>query len=86
MDTVVFSVKGMSCRHSVYTIEGALIRLEGVYHSVVELEDRMVKVMYDHEKQQPAVFREAIRNAGYQVEEREEQTASKHERRVLVGS
>ena len=62
-----FKIHGMTCQHSVQTIEKSIGKLAGVNEVAVNLANGQVDVHMDERKVSEAELRAAIENAGYQV-------------------
>ena len=62
-----FKIQGMTCQHSVQTIEKSIGKLAGVNEVAVNLANGQVDVHMDERKVSEAELRAAIENAGYQV-------------------
>lgn len=58
----------MSCGHCKAAVEKALKKISGVQEAVVNLEAKNVKVAYDGAVVSVEAMKEAISDAGYQVE------------------
>lgn len=67
METITFAVSGMTCMGCVASIKRVLTPLPGVSQVDVVLETGKVSVSYDAGQSQPAQFKQAIQDAGYQV-------------------
>lgn len=65
---VTINVSGMSCGHCKAAVEKALKKISGVQEAVVNLEAKNVKVAYDGAVVSVEAMKEAISDAGYQVE------------------
>jgi copper chaperone len=63
-----FRVQGMTCGHCKAAVEKTLGQLGGVSAVSVNLETKEVKVTYDADKVSTDVFKNAIEDAGYDVE------------------
>lgn len=67
MNEVIISVEGMSCGHCKATVEGALVKLDGVASAEVNLTLKNVVVSYDSTKVEEAALKNEIEEAGYEV-------------------
>ena len=67
METITLDVKGMTCMGCVASVKRVLSPIAGVSQVDVVLETGKVSVHYDAALAQPAQFKEAIQDAGYQV-------------------
>ena len=67
METITLDVKGMTCMGCVASVKRVLNPIVGVSQVDVVLETGKVSVTYDAAQTQPAQFKEAIQDAGYQV-------------------
>ena len=66
MEEMVYSVPGMHCANCTGTVEGELSKVEGVASVTAELATKLVTVR--GESLSDAALREAIDEAGYEVE------------------
>ena len=67
MDTLSLNIKGMTCMGCVASVKRVLTPIAGVSQVDVVLETGKVDINYDPSQAKPDQFREAIRNAGYEV-------------------
>jgi len=67
MQTLTLNVTGMTCMGCVASVKRVLSPISGVSQVDVVLESGKVSVTYDAAQVQPAQFKQAIRDAGYQV-------------------
>ena len=67
MQTITFDVSGMTCMGCVASVKRVLTPLPGVSQVDVVLETGKVSVGYAADQSQPAQFKQAIQDAGYQV-------------------
>ena len=67
METLKLAIKGMTCMGCVASVKRVLTPIAGVTQVDVVLETGDVDISYDANLAQPDQFREAIRNAGYEV-------------------
>ncbi|MGI6574956.1 MAG: copper chaperone CopZ [bacterium] len=68
VSSIMLGVQGMSCQHCVKSIKAAVGGLEGVKAVEVDLTKGQVKVDYDPDKVDISKVREAITEAGYEVQ------------------
>ena len=68
MEKITLNVKGMSCNHCKMAVEGELKALDGVDNAVVSLENNNVVIDYNEEKVSIGQLKDAITEAGYEVE------------------
>ncbi len=68
MEKITLNVKGMSCNHCKMAVEGELKALDGVDNAVVSLENNNVVIDYDEGKVSIEKLKDAIEEAGYEVE------------------
>jgi copper chaperone len=64
---MTLTVAGMTCQHCVQTVKGALEKINGVQAVTVTLEKGRVEIAFDPSKTRIERFREAIQDAGYEV-------------------
>ena len=69
MKTVKIKVSGMSCNHCVMHVTGALKELDGVAEASVSLAEGSASVSYDETKVDTGKMADAIKEAGYKVED-----------------
>ncbi len=69
MMTAKLKVSGMSCNHCVMHVTNALKDLDGVVDAAVSLADKSASVSYDETRVDTAKMAEAIKEAGYKVED-----------------
>lgn len=67
MESLNLNIKGMTCMGCVASVKRVLTPIAGVANVDVVLESGKVDIEYDASQAQPDQFREAIRNAGYEV-------------------
>ena len=67
METLNLNIKGITCMGCVASVKRVLTPIAGVTQVDVVLESGKVDISYDASLAQPDQFREAIRNAGYEV-------------------
>ena len=67
METLTLNVTGMTCMGCVASVKRILTPIAGVSNVDVVLESGKVSVTYDAAQAQPAQFKQAIQDAGYQV-------------------
>lgn len=66
-------ISGMHCNNCVESVEQALTKLDGVHKVTVDLGENEATVMYEDDKAEPEDFKEAVKSAGYSVEDMKEQ-------------
>jgi copper chaperone len=67
METTVLRISGMTCGGCVASVKRVLQDIDGVRAVDVSLERAQATVEYDPARTQPARFRSAIEEAGYDV-------------------
>lgn len=67
MENITLDVQGMTCGGCVNSVKRVLTPIPGVSKVDVVLETGKVSLSYDAAQANPAQFKEAIRDAGYQV-------------------
>jgi copper chaperone len=67
METTVLKVGGMTCGGCVRSVTNVLKALPGVANADVSLEKSEAKVTFDPALSNPAAFRVAIEEAGYEA-------------------
>ena len=67
MQTETIKVKGMTCMGCVNSVKKVLEKIPGVDSSDVSLEQGKVTVQYDASQANPNQFKEAIKDAGFEV-------------------
>lgn len=67
METEIIKVKGMTCMGCVNSVKNVLEKIPGVGSSDVSLEQGKVTVRYDANQANANQFKEAIRDAGFEV-------------------
>ena len=67
METLTLNVKGMTCMGCVNSVKRVLTPIAGVANVEVVLETGKIDISFDASQAKPDQFREAIRNAGYEV-------------------
>lgn len=65
MNTVTWTVEGMSCGHCKAAVEKAVAELHA--KAEVALAEKQVTITYDEDKTTPEALREAIEDQGYDV-------------------
>ncbi len=69
MKTIKLSVSGMSCNHCVMHVNNALKELDGVSDVKVDLAGKSAEVTYDESKVDKSKMAEAVKEAGYTVQD-----------------
>jgi copper chaperone len=67
MESVLLSVKGMSCAHCKGVVEQTLKRVPGVIQADADVGAGTVAVHFDGEKVSLETLKEVIANAGYEA-------------------
>ncbi|XP_031527441.1 copper-transporting ATPase 1 isoform X1 [Vicugna pacos] len=65
VNSVTISVEGMTCSSCVWTIEQQIVKLNGVHHIKVSLEEKNATIVYDPKLQTPKTLQEAIDDMGF---------------------
>ncbi|XP_032332010.1 copper-transporting ATPase 1 [Camelus ferus] len=65
VNSVTISVEGMTCSSCVWTIEQQIVKLNGVHHIKVSLEEKNATIVYDSKLQTPKTLQEAIDDMGF---------------------
>lgn len=68
METVTMTVKGMTCDGCVRSVTKALSAINGVQEAKVDLQAQKASVTFDSAKTNLAALKEAVEDAGYDVE------------------
>lgn len=67
MQTEVIKVNGMTCQGCVNSVKNVLEKIRGVQNADVSLEQKQVTVQYDATATDANQFKEAIKEAGFEV-------------------
>lgn len=67
MQTITIPVEGMTCGGCVRSVTGVLQKISGVKTVSVSLDRKQAQIEYDEAKTNPASFKQAIEDAGYEV-------------------
>lgn len=67
METLSLNIKGMTCGGCVKSVSSVLQNIAGVSSVEVSLEHNRATISYDPKKANPAQFKSAIEDAGYDV-------------------
>ena len=67
METTVMKITGMTCMGCVNSVKKVLNALDGVHSSEVSLEQAQATVVYDAARAQPAQFKRAVEDAGFEA-------------------
>ena len=67
METTVVKVNGMTCMGCVSSVKKVLAAIDGVHSVDVSLEKAQATVVYDAARAQPAQFKTAVLDAGYET-------------------
>ena len=65
METTVIKITGMTCMGCVNSVKKVLNAIDGVQTSDVSLEEARATVVYDAARAQPAQFKRAVEDAGF---------------------
>jgi Cu+-exporting ATPase len=77
---IILPVRGMTCASCVRRLEGILKQADGVYRADVNLATEKATVEYDPSIASPAALKQAVRDAGFEVEAVEQQADEDRER------
>lgn len=66
MEQLTLQIDGMSCGHCISRVQKALARVDGIHVDRVEIGS--VRVTYDPDRVAPQRIREAVEDAGYDVQ------------------
>ena len=67
METTVMKISGMTCMGCVSSVQKVLNAIDGVQSAEVSLEKARATVVYDPARTQPAQFKLAVEDAGYEA-------------------
>ena len=67
METIQLNIEGMTCNGCVNSVKNVLQKIPGVANAEVSLEQNRATVVYNPEQANPAQFKAAIEDAGYDV-------------------
>ena len=67
IETVHFTVRGMTCANCVRSVERKLGFTPGVVRATVDLQGAAATVEYDSSRVKPEALAEAVRQLGYEV-------------------
>ena len=67
MQVEVIKINGMTCMGCVNSVKNVLEKIPGVSNANVSLEQQQVTIEYDASKAHTDQFREAIKDAGFEV-------------------
>ena len=67
MQTIMMNINGMTCLGCVSSVKSVLDKIAGVNDADVSLENGQVTIQYDAEKTNVNQFKEAIMEAGFEV-------------------
>jgi copper chaperone len=68
METTAMKVSGMTCMGCVNSVKKVLHAIDGVQSADVSLEAASATVVYDAARAQPAQFKRAIEEAGFEAD------------------
>lgn len=74
MQTIMMNINGMTCLGCVNSVKSLLDKIPGVNDADVSLENGQVTIQYNAEKTDVNQFKEAIMEAGFEVNISEETT------------
>lgn len=69
METITLKINGIHCMGCVNRIEKIVSHLEGIETVQVDLDSKSATIQYDHNKIALNEIKEAIEDAGFEVEE-----------------
>ena len=67
METTVMQINGMTCSGCTNSVKKVLTAIDGVQSVDVRLDNGQATVMYDPARAQPAQFKQAVEDAGYEA-------------------
>lgn len=67
METITINVKGMTCMGCVRSVKNVLEPIAGVSAVDISLDKGQAAITFDPSKANPAQFKAAIQDAGYEV-------------------
>lgn len=67
MQKIIMNINGMTCLGCVSSVKNVLERIAGVNGVDVSLENEQVTIQYDAEKTNVNQFKEAIMEAGFEI-------------------
>ena len=67
MQTEIIKIKGMTCMGCVNSVKNVLEKIPGVNGADVSLEQKQVAIQYDATTASPNQFKDAIKEAGFEV-------------------
>jgi len=67
METTVMQINGMTCSGCTNSVRKVLTAIDGVKSVDVRLDNGLATVVYDAARAQPAQFRQAVEDAGYEA-------------------
>ncbi len=67
MQTAILNISGMTCMGCVSSIKKVLEEITGVIDFDVSLKEKRAKIQYDPEKTDTKQFKEAIVEAGFEI-------------------
>jgi copper chaperone len=67
METLILNIKGMTCGGCANSVTGVLQKISGVTRAAVSLQQNNVTITYDPAQANPAQFKAAIEEAGFDV-------------------
>ena len=67
MQTEIIKIEGMTCMGCVNSVKNVLEKIPGVASAEVSLERKQVTIQYDAATADTAQFRNAIKDAGFEI-------------------
>lgn len=67
METIQLNIEGMTCNGCVNSVKNVLQKIPGVNSAEVSLEQKRATVIYNPAQSNPAQFKAAIEDAGFDV-------------------
>jgi copper chaperone len=67
METIQLNIEGMTCNGCVNSVKNVLEKIPGVSSTEVSLEQKRATVIFNPAQSNPAQFKAAIEDAGYDV-------------------
>ena len=67
METMTLKISGMTCMGCVNSVSKVLRAIDGVHSAEVSLDRAQATIVYDSAIAQPAEFRSAIQDAGFET-------------------
>jgi copper chaperone len=67
METIQLNIEGMTCSGCVNSVKNVLQKIPGVSSAEVSLEQKRATVIFNPAQSNPAQFKAAVEDAGYDV-------------------